>query len=773
MSMRRTLAAGLTVLQLALAAGVLSACKSGGGGGGGPPAPPAGSFTLSTSSLTFSAKTTAQLPVSQSVVMTITGSGVAAVGAGYGPGVVQPSWLTVDASGSGQQYTILFFPTTTFLTPGTYTTTVTIGTGDANGNILQTRDVQVTYTIRDGVHFTSAPPILSGVAGSSQSSQTVMVSVAAPAGVQWQASSSQSWLQVPGGTQTGSALLTVTVDPSTLPPGQATATLTLTNVADATDNAAQLVTMNLSVPVLTTTLPQIDLGGDSGLETAPVSLGFALGTGSNAYPWTLTATTTTGGDWLTVSSAAGTVAASNVTVDVDADRTQLSAGTYTGQLELRATVPGAIVTRTVPVTLKYEANRVLVSDIGVAFSSFPSRQVLTRTLTVYNTLRAPGIPWQATAISSPPWLAATLSGDTEDPLVLTANPAGLSEGQYFGEVTVGSPSAAITNTETIRVGLTVRGTDPTGLIDLPAVRTEPTVANPVEPEVFVSNSGTIEAYDVYSGALLRTLPATGGVPQALAMSGDGRSLYVAEDVASGDRILELDPVNGGTPRRTFLIGSQAEFLRFAMAHARPDTHPVLVTTAQGEIFDATTGAKYSANVIGGYSIDVSSDQRYVYTLNSFFSPANIYRYELRFSNLAAAGLSSVRLVERSIGANGQDVAVSSDDTVLYAVTMRDPTQFDTLAPDTLLETGSLLVDRFPNNVETCWNGLVAGGTDRWGDPLGDTWIYDEDDTFIVRLEATSGDNNSLVVRSLQFSGDCTRLVSAGGDGLRIQNVPAP
>jgi hypothetical protein len=492
----------------------------------------------------------------------------------------------------------------------------------------------------------------------------------------------------------------------------------------------------------------------------------------------MTATTTSGGNWLTVSSAAGTVAGSNVMVDVGADWALLASGTYTGQLELRATVNGAAVTSTVPVTARIEGNRLLVSDTGVAFSSFPSRQVLTRTLAVRNTRDETGVPWQAS--ESATWLQTTLTGNTGDPLVLTADPTGLSAGQYFANVTVISPSARIVNTETIRVGLTVRTMDPASVVNLPTANGSVTVANPVEPEVFLIRhpSNDIEVYDVYSGASLRTFPATGGVRTSLAMSADGLSLYVGEDGASSDQVHELDPETG-TVRRSFVVGTNVSFPSPSLiaAYARPDAHPVLVTTIQGQIFDATTGALFTASIAGTYLLDhsiaVSSDQRYVFTMNSGISPATIYRYGLRYSSLAPAGLIATRQIEASLDGqpawpeNGQDIALSESDEVLYTAS-GFPYRFDLWRAINVTRVHYLDGAPYPNNVETCWNDRVAGGADASGEALGDIWVYTWGGAPLARLDSGT---DALFARSLKFSGDCTRLVSASGSGLRIQAAP--
>jgi hypothetical protein len=708
------------------------------------------------------------------VLVTLADTTSAAVGAGYAPGIVPPSWLTISVTGSGLQYSFAFFANQTNLAPGTYTTTVTIGTSNSTGTILQTRDVQVSYTIREGITTQTPPPVLSGVAGSSQSNLSFLFYATAPASLQWVATSSQPWLQPPAGTQTGPGGRTATVDTSILPPGQATATLTLTNVADSTDTATLLVTVNMSAPVLATSVSAIELGGASGLETAPIPLTFSLGTGSNAYPWTLTPTTTSGGSWLIVSSDAGTVAGSDITVDVSADWALLASGTYTGNLELRAMVNGVAVMRLLPVTARIEGNRLLVSDTGVAFSSFPSREVLSRTFAVRNTRDESGVPWQAT--SGAAWLQATLTGDTGDPLVLTADPVVAGPGQHFANVTVISPSTRILNTETIRVGFTVGMTDPVSLIDLPAADGFVTVANPVEPEVFLVTypGNLIEVYDLYSGALLRTLPATGGTPRSLSMSPEGLSLYVVDDVATGDRVLELDPVTGAV-QRTFMLANDLGFYSMNVAYARPDAHPVLLTTIQGEIFDAAMGTPFNARADGGHSIDVSSDQRYVFTMNTGSTPATIYRYALRYSSLAPTGLTSVRQIEqRGLGEtywadNGQDVAVAASDAIVY-IAAGSPYQFDILNANTLARVDFLPGVPYPNNIETCWNGFVAGGVEDSGAPA-DIFVYASTGMPLAQLDAGTGPNSGLTARTLRFSGDCTRIVTASFAGLRIQDAP--
>src|SRR5262245_44149024 len=98
----------------------LSACGGGGGGGGGSssgggskPAP--GEFVLASNSATFTVVENGQIPSTNSVAMTITGSNVAIVGAAYTNGQTQPSWLGISITGSGTSYSVVTSILTTAL----------------------------------------------------------------------------------------------------------------------------------------------------------------------------------------------------------------------------------------------------------------------------------------------------------------------------------------------------------------------------------------------------------------------------------------------------------------------------------------------------------------------------------------------------------------------------------------------------------------------------------------------------------------------------------
>jgi hypothetical protein len=205
-----------------------------------------------------------------------------------------------------------------------------------------------------------------------------------------------------------------------------------------------------------------------------------------------------------------------------------------------------------------------------------------------------------------------------------------------------------------------------------------------------------------------------------------------------------------------------------VTYARPDSHPVLLTA--NETFDAATAVRFGLLLADGALIVASPEQRYVYTQNVGVSSSTFHRYELRYGALAAVPLSATRLATNNGGAwgNGADLAVSADGTVVY-VAAGYPYQFDRLAADTLTPLSPPLAGTpYPVNVETCWNGRVGAGADASNEPGGDLWIYDVAGTELARLD--SG-NDALFRQTLRLSGDCTRMLSGSGSGLRIHAVP--
>jgi WD40 repeat protein len=399
--------------------------------------------------------------------------------------------------------------------------------------------------------------------------------------------------------------------------------------------------------------------------------------------------------------------------------------------------------------------------------------VLTRSIGVLNTWRAPNVTWQAQ--SNQPWLAVTASGTTGSPLQLTANAGGLADGQYSAQVTVSSSDSSIVNQEVIRVGLTVGSADPQPLIDITGVSAINVVPSPVEPWVFIGggNAGSsLYVYDSNSGALLHTYSTPFTNVSGLAISGDGLTVFVLETTSySTQTVWVLDAATGAV-QTSYALSSTAPYQ--TLAYARPDGHAVLLSVVGGVAIDLATGHSFVASM-NGPGVSVRADQRMVYMQDTGGSPSTISVYEMRYSNLSGVGLlfqqvasETDYMVPRS---NGQDIALSFDGTALY-VANGAPYRFDVLDPVTLQQTGNLPGVAYPGNVETCWNGLVATGAQSESNNSGDSiWVYDANG---VQQSLMYSGNDNMTARSLRFSGDGTRLINASGDAnlIRIQEAPA-
>jgi hypothetical protein len=758
--------------------GMLAAC-----GGGGGNSVPAGTFTLSTTSVSFSGKRLGPTPATQNVLVHLTGSNIATVGAGYASGVTAPTWLTVSYTGTAPDFAFTLAVNTTAMTSGNYSTTLTFGTADSNNNILQTQAVQVAYSLRDGLVIDATSVSTSLTVGDSVASENLPFIVSAPSTINWTARSDSPWLAAPSGTQQGPGNFSAAINMAGLGAGNYTGKITLTNTADPTDTASIGVLITMVAPAMTVTPSSINLGGAAGLDVSAQTLTFSINTNRNAYAWTATPTTASGGSWLNLSASSGMVSGSNSTLSVNASRSQLAAGTYTGQIQLQTTVNGSVLTQNIPVKLNVDPNRLIVNATGVAFSSFPSRAVLTRTLGVANTWGVTGVHWQAQSAQT--WLTVTPGGTTGAPLVLTANPTGLAAGQYTAQVVITSPDTGVSNQETVRVGLTVGSTDPAALLTLPSVSAIVVATSPVEPVAFVTTGATnapIYVYDLNTGTLLNTFTSGFTNPGELAISGDGLTLYVADNTAGGWAIRALDAIKG-TLQGSYPFPSNYSTLptqpgRPQLAYARPDTHPVLLCPFTSEAFDLVSGATYSiSNSLGGL-LAVSPDQTILYQMSTELAPAQISASSIVYSTLSGVGLITTRVAQydgtSSVAlSNGQDIAVSRDGTTVYTASGA-PYEFEVFNTS-LVRQSPLAGEAYPNNIATSWNGLIAAGADL-ADSAGDIWIYDSKGNLLTRMSSDpTTASHALAVHTLRFSGDGTRLTSMGlnGAGLEIHATPVP
>lgn len=755
---------------------VLAGCGGGDSGGGGSTQPVArGAFTISGNSATFRGLQGGVAPASQAFQVTIQGADVAYFGAAYAAGQgTQPAWLTINANGSGTSFQLVIGVIAGAVVPGNYTTTFSVGTTDASGSILARQDFTVSFELLARTSISTPPVLQNMVFGELPRVRTVAVTVNAP-GRNWSASSNASWLQVSNASHTGSSSIDVTLDTTALAPGSYSGQLAVTGAGTTDDTATLPVALTIADPQLTVQPANVVFGGSDGLAAlTPVSLPVSLNTGNATYPFTVAVSMDGSGSWLQTNATGGNVGSAGTVVTLSAARGTLRGGTYTGQVRVTASVFGRLYEQLRPVTLNIEADRMVVSATGVGLSRVGPREVLSRALRVYSSTGRASMSWQATA--NVPWLNVTPSGTAGGALVITANPTGLaSETTHYATVTVTSPDATVENSQTVRVGLHVTATP---AVDVSAVYSgEFMAASPVDPWVAVSNGGTaVSLYNVYTGALVRTLGGASARAGAIAFSDDGQRLYVFD--RTNLRVKAVNAVTGaelGTYDASVAgnSGSGAE----AVAMIRPAGFDLLLT-AGGRLHVISGPALPTVQQVGfgqmSLSWSRSPDQFLVAT---HFGTA----YRLKYSALLGGSLTSAPAVTvgTAQGRDGEACISAAGDRIYTASGF--PYDFPATSTDTAQVVQRLPGTNYPNAIQCVWNGLVVGGADAY---------YSDNDIFVYNgasgdprgqfsSNGLPGGYRSLFNRGLAVSADGTRLMSSWsspasvGTGTYFRNLPAP
>lgn len=755
--------------------GVLSACGGGGGSGSGGGSV-SGAFTISANSVTFSARQNAAVPSSQSLTIQITGPNVAYAGAAYTGGQTPPSWLSFSSNGSGGTYQLVLSVTSTGLAPGQYTTTFQVGTTDSAGKVLQYQSVTVTYNVLVAVEISSQAYSGTFTYGGSKTTDNASVAVSA-SGLQWKSTSDSPWLTVPTGTQTGTGSVQAAIDVAGLTPGTYQGHVTITDQADSTNSATVAFSVTVQAPTIVATQTSVVLGGADGLSTTtPQSITFSLSTDTVMHPFAITLQTLSGGNWLSSDTTAGSVDAAGTTIQVSGDRTGLVGGTYLARVQIAATVGSIVVTGEVPVTFNVEANRIVVGASGVGFSSSPAGSVLTRAVTVFDSLGRTDVPWQAT--SDEPWLTVTPSGVTGGALTLTAAPSGLpTDSTQFATVTVRSSDTSVENTETIRVGLYVASAAP---VDLSlSVPTLTLAASPVEPIVFVANGGTdVTGYNVYTGVADRTFAGVATEAGPMVMSGDGQYLFVYD--WSNQQVSQLDAATGALVHQ--YSSTTLSPYGGGMAYVRPDGHAMIITPSS-RAYDVATGIEYDnaelPGVTSAVSLETSPDNSKLIT-----DQGNVYNIVRSALNGGELNVALIFNTGTTPGTAGQ-ACISADGLMAYTASGMNGTAspYDFLGTSlaTHQVTQTLHGQEIPDAIACVWNGLIVGGTDvSYGST--DVFVYGPTGTQLAVLESSAQGQgyHDLLARDLAVSADGTRMITIVGLGssrqgseVRFQTLPPP
>jgi uncharacterized protein (TIGR03437 family) len=392
--------------------------------------------------------------------------------------------------------------------------------------------------LRPPFQVSAASLAFTAQAGSTPLSQRIDVT-GGIAGIPFTVASSASWLRaslISGNMPSG---MDITADPSGLAAGTYQGTVTIT--------APTTATVALFVRVAFT----VTAAGQPSLSAKPSTLSFSAVINAPAAMRTITvsnvgggtiafaahATTTSGGSWLTLSSASGTVAAfGSQSLVATLNPAGLPAGTYSGTVTLSsgtASSGGPVQSVTLPVTMTITQveQTLLIPQSGLTFYAVagggaPPPQFLS----ILNTGRGQ-MPFttRVSTVSGGNWLAAFPGSGTSDaastvvPTVrIDVDPSSLQTGIYYGTVQVLAPTA-VNNPQFVSVILNVLPpgsnigpiVQPTGLIftaavgSLPSSQTVLVQNTSSTPLTFHSGITTVNG-----GSWLGSLPGDGTVTQA-------------------------------------------------------------------------------------------------------------------------------------------------------------------------------------------------------------------------------------------------------------------
>ncbi len=214
-----------------------------------------------------------------------------------------------------------------------------------------------------------------------------------------------------------------------------------------TDNQDRIRQVLAAPPTFSAAPASVSFTGPAGVPgvlTQQISLASAV----QGLSWTATAATQSGGNWLSLASASGTIPA-NLAASVNAPT--LSPGTYQGTITITVALANPS-TISVPVTLTVTAAtpaNLQVQPSALSFQVQSGAAASSQSLSIGNNGGA-ALAWTATTTttSGGNWLSLSAASGTSSPgstqsIQVSANPAGLAAGVYSGSVTVSSASQTV------------------------------------------------------------------------------------------------------------------------------------------------------------------------------------------------------------------------------------------------------------------------------------------------------------------------------------------
>jgi len=409
-----------------------------------------------------------------------------------------PAGLTLNA-GSG---VISGTPTTA----GGFNFSVTVM--DSAGNTSPAEQLSLTIAGGATISVTVSPSALNFAyqqGGALPPLQTIGV-FSSPSNTSFTAASNAPWLSIPSSFTKGvmtPATILVTVAPGNLPPGTYNGQIVITapSATPATTTVTVTLTITAAAPATLSVSPANQ--SFSLVQGGPPASGQVTISNSGGGTLQFSVRASSEGNWLTLAGAGSGTAtpsapfAQGFTVAT----TGLASGIYTGQITV--TENGSAISKTVGVRLSISqpqlSQTMLLSQTGLTFTAVAGGpQPPAQSLSVLNQGLGT-MQWTAQAQplqSNLSFLTATSSGSSTaaspQAVAVTVNQQGLTTGQYYGTVSVSSPTAA-NSPQTVSVLLNVVDAAPFSVSPTGLVLTGPLggIATASSVSLFNPNAGSI------------------------------------------------------------------------------------------------------------------------------------------------------------------------------------------------------------------------------------------------------------------------------------------
>lgn len=312
----------------------------------------------------------------------------------------------------------------------------------------------VSFNLTQGAAASNQPVILTN-----HGSQAIQISASATT------TSGGNWLSVSSGASipaNGSAGLAITADPSQLTPGTYSGTISISGTGSSPATISVIAVVTSSQPNLLLSQTGLYFNAVAGGSASPPQTISVLNSGAGTLNFSASASTVSGGNWISLSSSGGSATSSSAgSVTVSVNASALEPGTYYGTVTISATgaadspqVASVVLNVVTPANSPGGAVQPAgLIFIGSAGGSDPTPQTLSVTNPSPQALTFLATPFSNGNIT---WLKASpTSGSVAAgaPATVTVAPSlqGLTAGVYLGNISITFVPAASSSTTTPQI----------------------------------------------------------------------------------------------------------------------------------------------------------------------------------------------------------------------------------------------------------------------------------------------------------------------------------